>query len=321
MYRSTRLLPLIVVICAVCMIMLPASAQPPIGGDQGWYAVHCNVDGASVYFDSTLEGVIESGILYVPAYVTGTPYKTFTVTKDGYNGAYGTIPSVPGKGEVLDLYATLNPLSTTQPTPVGGDIGWYVVHCNVNGATVMFDNEVKGVISQGTLTVQVYTTGTPYRTLTVTMPGYTTFTDSIDQFPAKGQQVDLYATLNPLPTTQPTLIGGDIGWYVVHCNVNGATVMFNNEVKGVISQGTLTVQVYTTGTPYQTFTVTMPGYSSFTGSIDQFPAKGQQVDLYATLNPLSPTPLPTTTKLPFPVGPVFLALIAGIVVYGMKSRK
>jgi len=204
MFRSTRLLPLLVVLCALIMIALPASAQPPIGGDQGWYAVHCNVDGASVYFDSQLKGVIESGVLYVPAYVTGTPYQTYQVTKDGYTTATGPISSVPGKGEVLDLYATINPITTTQPTSVGGDIGWYVVHCNVNGATVMFDNEVKGVISQGTLTVQVYTTGTPYKTYTVTMPGYSAFTGTIDQVPAKGQQVDLYATLNPVPPSPTT---------------------------------------------------------------------------------------------------------------------
>lgn len=204
MSRSTNLLPLIVVFCVMSMFILPASALPPVGGDQGWYAVNCNVDGATVYFDSTMVGTIQGGVLYVPAYVTGTPYKTFMVTKEGYTTATGTIPSVPAKGETLDLYATLNPITTTQPTIVGGDQGWYVVHCNVNGATVLFDNQVQGVIAQGTLTVPVYATGTPYRTYTVVMQGYSTYTSTLDQVPAKGQQVDLYATLNPLPPSPTT---------------------------------------------------------------------------------------------------------------------
>ena len=43
-----------VLIAAVAVIaaMLPSSAAAAtIGGDQGWINVHCNVDGASVYFD------------------------------------------------------------------------------------------------------------------------------------------------------------------------------------------------------------------------------------------------------------------------------
>ncbi len=190
------------------LILLPGivAASQPIGGDQGWYVVHCNIDGAQVYFDNTAVGTITGGVLYVPAYTTGTPYQTFTVSKDGYTTATGKISSVPGKGETLDLYATLNPVAPTTPAVIGGDIGWYTVHCNVDGATVSFDNDVKGQIAQGTLTVQVYTTGTPYRTYTVAKPGFTTFTEVLTQFPEKGQTVDLYATLNPVPTSVPTTV-------------------------------------------------------------------------------------------------------------------
>jgi hypothetical protein len=195
----------LLLIIAGCLFgVLPAWAQPPIGGDQGWYAVHCNVDGAQVFFDSTYEGDIQGGVLYVAAYTTGTPFQTYTVQKDGYSTFTDTVPYVPGKGETLDLYATLNPVQPTQPPVIGGDQGWYTVHCNVNGATVMFDNQVVGVITNGVLTVPVYTTGTPYKTYTVTSPGYTPYTGTIDNVPAAGQTIDLYATLNPAPTTAPT---------------------------------------------------------------------------------------------------------------------
>jgi len=96
--------------------MLPASAQPPIGGDRAWYAVHCNVDGASVFFDGQYKGDIQGGVLYVEAYTTGTPYSTYTVTMAGYLPYTAPVTSFPAKGQTVDLYATLNPAPTTQPT-------------------------------------------------------------------------------------------------------------------------------------------------------------------------------------------------------------
>jgi hypothetical protein len=204
MKKVFRILAISLVLVLFGICALPAAAQPPIGGDQGWYAVHCNVDGANVYFDGDYKGVIQGGVLYVAAYTTGTPYSTYSVQMDGYTSFSDSIPSVPGKGETLDLYATLNPVQPTQPVVIGGDIGWYTVHCNVDGAMVMFDNEVKGTINQGILSVQVYTTGTPYKTFTVTMNGYTPYTATIDRYPGKGETVDLYATLNPVPTPTPT---------------------------------------------------------------------------------------------------------------------
>jgi hypothetical protein len=46
-----------------------------------------------------------------------------------------------------------------------GDIGWYSVHANVDGAAVMFDNDAKGKIAKGILSVLVFVTGTPHRRL------------------------------------------------------------------------------------------------------------------------------------------------------------
>lgn len=183
------------------------SAAEPIGWNQGWIAVHCNVDGAQVYFDGTYEGVISGGVLTVPVYSTGTPLKSFTVSKSGYTPYTGPIPTMPGKGETFDVYATLNlatPTAAPTPAVIGDGQGWYVVNCNVNEATVSFDNQVVGVITQGTLTVPVYTTGTPYTTYTVSMNGYLPYTATLTGVPAPGQSVQIYATLNPAPTAVPT---------------------------------------------------------------------------------------------------------------------
>ena len=199
-------LALIAVVLTLACFSIVSAAETPIGGNQGWITVNCNVNGAQVYFDGVPEGTIIGGVLTVPVYSTGTPLKSFTVSKSGYTTYTGTIPVMPGKGETIDVYATLNPVAApTTPAVIGGGQGWYVVNCNVNGATVSFNNQVVGVITQGTLTVPVYTTGTPYTTYTVSMNGYLPYTATLTSVPAPGQSINLYATLNPTQTAIPPL--------------------------------------------------------------------------------------------------------------------
>lgn len=81
--------------------------------------------------------------------------------------------------------------------PIGGDKGYFLVHSNVDGAKVFFDDDFKGLTANGTLLVQVYTTATPYRSYTVSKDGYTTFIDRITHYPRRDQTVDLYAVLGP----------------------------------------------------------------------------------------------------------------------------
>lgn len=82
---------------------------PPIGGNKGFFLVHSNVDGASVFFDNDFKGNITNGTLNVSVFLTATPYRTFTVKKSGYSDFVGFITKYPGKGETLDLFATLVP--------------------------------------------------------------------------------------------------------------------------------------------------------------------------------------------------------------------
>ena len=119
-------------------------------------------------------------------------------------------------------------------------------------------------------------------------------------------------------------IGGDIGYYQVNANVDGAEVYFNDDYKGVTGEdGTLTVEVYVTGTPYTTYSVAKEGYETFNGEITQYPAKGETVQLQADLMMIpvtQPTAEPTTepTQSPFP-----LAGIAGLAAFGavLLSRR
>lgn len=281
-------------------LLIPVSAADETGGgDMGWYVIHCNVYDAKVYLDDKYVGNTPyQGTLTVPALTSGTSYKTIRIQKYGYTTYSDSLSEVPGKDMTVDLYATLNPATETTQTSIGGEMGWYVVHCNVDGATVLFDTSNKGEITRGTVYVPVYSTATPYRSLTVKKDGFATYTSGIEEVPAKGETVHLYAVLSPLVTTAVITsdpVGGDIGWYTVHCNVNGATVSFDNEEKGKITDGRLNVQVYVTGTPYRTFTVYNAGYAPYTGSIVQIPEKGETVDLYAALNAPAATPSPSAT--------------------------
>ncbi|MDI9632864.1 MAG: hypothetical protein QFX32_02255 [Methanolinea sp.] len=194
-----------VVFFVACLSLAPffAGAESPAGEEQAWYAVHCNVDGAKVYFDGDYKGEIRGGVLVVPVHTAGTPSRMYSVQAEGYTAFTAIVPGVPGKGETYDLQVTLVPAPQTRPPLVGGDMGWITVHCNVDGAAVSFDGTHVGYIANGILTVPVYTTATPYRTYTVTMKGYLPFTGTIDRYPAKGETIDLQATLEPAPPTSP----------------------------------------------------------------------------------------------------------------------
>jgi len=319
---------LLVVLGMAAVTCFSLVSAEEIGGDQGWYVIHCNVYGANIYLDDKFVGTVPQGALTIPVPTTGTPYKQLRVQKYGYATFVDSITKVPVKGEMVDLYATLNQLPPTNPAGAGEDMGWYIVHCNIDGATVLLDETDKGRISQGVVYVPVYSTATPYHSFTVTKEGYTPYKGTISRVPLKGESVDLYATINPVatPTATPAGIGGEIGWYTVHANVDGATVTFDNDVKGKTAKGMLSVQVFVTGTPYRAFTLYKAGYVPYTGTIERYPAKGQTVDLYATLNaePATTVPAPVPTrKSPLPAAIALMALITGGVCAGLpaKNRK
>lgn len=306
---------LLIILGMTAVTCFPLTSAEEMGDDYGWYRIYCNVYGANIYLDDKFVGTAPQGAMTVPVNIT-SPYSKLRVQKYGYSTFVDTIPKVPVKGGMVDLYATLNELPLTTQPVVGGDMGWYIVHCNIDGATVIFDDANKGEISQGMVYVPVYSTATPYQSFTVKKEGYTPYKATISRVPMKGESIDLYATLNPVatPVITPVSIGGEIGWYNVHSNVDGATVTFDNDVKGKIAKGTLSVQVFVNGTHYRAYTVYKSGYVPYTGTIGNYPVKGQTVDLYATLNAEPATAVPTpvqTTKSPLPTAISGIALILG----------
>ncbi|MCK9579401.1 MAG: hypothetical protein M0Q92_03000 [Methanoregula sp.] len=307
----------------------------PAGSGKGWYTIHCNVDGASVAFDGITKGTISGGVFTQEVSTSGTPYTTYSVSRSGYVTYSDSISRVPSDGEVIDLYATINPVPTTQTslpttstTLIGGDNGWYQVTCNVNGASVYFDSSYKGAISGGSLTVPVYLTGTPYKTYRVEKSGYVTATGTMPAVPAKDRTVTFHVALSPvsaaptstpLPTISAAPPGNEHGWIAIHANVEGASVMIGSENAGVIRNGVLTVPLATTGTPFSAFTVSKTGYTTTSGTVPRQPAAGETVDVYVTLNTAPPTAEPTTQS-PVPVPVIILGLLGAVVLLATRGK-
>lgn len=310
----------------------------PTGSGKGWFVVHCNVNGASVAFNGATKGTISGGTYTFEVPTTGTPYTSFSVSKSGYVTVQDSIGSMPTADQTIDLYATLNPVPTTTvpttvATPIGGDVGWIAVHSNVNGASVYFDNTYKGAIANGVLSVAVYTTGTPLTTYRVEKPGYVTVTGSLPTAPAKGVTKDITVTLSPTQTLTQAPVGSGTGQYVFHCSENGAEVYFDGVFKGMVNNGVASITVATTGTPAKTYEVRKSGFYTATGSITQYPANGQTIDIPVTLNPqmvtaptTKNTPLPTTavpvtTKSPLPITVTIGAVIMGALLMGVIGKR
>jgi hypothetical protein len=307
--------------------------QKPVGSGKGWFTVHCNVDGASVAFNGATKGTIAGGVFSQEVSTTGTPYTRYTVSRSGYVTYTGSISGMPSDGETIDLYATLNPVPTSEPTtvetPIGGDAGWYTILCNVNGASVYFDSTYKGTTREGGLDIHVYSTGTPYTTYRVEKNGYITSSGSLPAAPAKGQSVPVRVTLEPAgtltptvpPTTQVNPPGSEHGWIAIHANVEGATVTIGSKTMGTIRNGVLRVSVATTGTPYSAFTVSKPGYATTTGTVPRQPAAGETVDIYVTLAEEPPTPVPTQDS-PVPLPVIVAGLLGSVLLFHtLRERK
>jgi hypothetical protein len=168
--------------------------------------------------------------------------------------------------------------TTLTPTPcIGCDKGWLKVNCNVDGATVSFDGLSSGcTIAQGSCSVEVGTTSTPYRTFTVQKPGYQLFTGTVTSWPANGQTVNLYATLNPNPTPS-------YGNIQVNSNPSGAIVtidggnwQYSPATFTGISAGGHSIQI------------TMSGYQPYGTSA--YVTAGQTATINAYLVPNTPQP-------------------------------
>ncbi len=84
----------------------------------------------------------------------------------------------------------------------------------------------------------------------------------------------------------PVIDGGGKGYYLVHSNVEGAEVYFNDWYEGVTAgNGTLLVQTCIPCPPVYTFTLKKCGYIALTQNNTRYPHQNETIDLYANLTP------------------------------------
>jgi hypothetical protein len=121
--------------------------------------------------------------------ITGTPYKTFTVQKSGYQSYTGPVTSWPKNGETVTMYATLNP----NPTPSYGNI---YVTSSPAGAVATIDD---GAWQYTPATFTSLSAGTSHN-VQVTMSGYQSYGSSVYVTAGQTATVSAYLTPNPPQT-------------------------------------------------------------------------------------------------------------------------
>ncbi len=276
---------------AAAMALLLLFAVPPamcaetLGGDQGWYDIHTNVDGASIYFDGEYKGITSGGILSVAVYSTASPYSTVTASKDGYSSASSSLPTMPGAGEHQAVYLTLNQI---QPTT-----GAISISSTPTGAAVYVDGTYKGTTPE---TVSGLSAGT--HDLRLTYTGYNDYRDDISI--KAGQTVSTQAVLKAQAT---------YGTLSVTTYPSNAQVYVDGDYKGTSPRtvGGLSQDAHI-------LEITMPGYEEWSNT---FQIHSNQVT-YVTAT-LKAIPNPTTGSVSVTSNPAYASVYLDGVYHGQTE--
>jgi hypothetical protein len=171
---------------------------------------------------------------------------------------------------------------------VGGGKGYIDTYSNVDGASVSFDGRYQCTTAQGVCTVAVSPSGTPLRTVTVSMTGYTTWSGSLPHMPANGEHVAVYSTLNPIPTTTITIGPVQTGVIYAQSSPAGAGIYMNGNFQGY---SPVTIPNLVPGS--YSMRASLNGYTTDTQIIYVY--TGQTATYYPTLQPSPPPPRSTGT--------------------------
>lgn len=239
--KMNRILPSIVIL-GLLLVLCPVSGEESgiIGGETGTYRVHCNVDGARVYFDGELAGEIQNNILDVPVYLTGTPYRSYSIEKEGYRTYSGPINSVPAKGQVEHIYVTLSALPPVQ-------YGRIHVLATPAMSEVTLDNTPAGQVDDSGILV-IYDVRPGGHTVVVSKEGYISKTSSVYVDP--NEIVKLPVTLEPVKygTVSVNSVPPGAGIYIDDGYMGETPIMLDQ-----VSIGAHTVKIELPG--YQPYTM------------------------------------------------------------------
>jgi hypothetical protein len=239
----------------------PTITIGPIGGDKGWYRINCNVNGARAVLDNGAGGActISGGSCSIEVSTTGSPVSTFTVSKAGYYTVTNPVSQYPGKGQTIELYATLNP----EPQPTYGSIH---VASSPSNAIAYLD----GLTWQYTpCTFTALTAGTNHQ-VQISRSGYQTYTTTVTV--PSGQTAYVDANLIPTPSRYGSLYvettpkSADI-------YVDGRYIAQSPSVVPSLVPGTHSVRLH------------KAGYNEYVGTFTVY--AGEQTPVTVTLSPQS----------------------------------
>jgi hypothetical protein len=246
---------------SVCLLLSFQPVAGAIGGSEGWIQIRCNVDGASVSFDGGYMGVISGGSLTVPVYTTGTPYSSFSVSRQGYVPFEGSL-SMPAEGQTNTYYATLNPIVTpTTVSPVR--YGSIHVESSPEGADIYFGGSYRG---RAPLTISEVWPGT--YSISAEMNGYRTCTTTTTV--SSHMQSSVFCPLTPVVTN---------GALYVMSSPSGANVYLD-----ALYKGTTPVTLSNLAAGIHILQIDHANYYDWKSTVDV--PEGGTKTISATLNPM-----------------------------------
>ena len=281
----------LIILGIALILMISPVLSADVGGNIGYYLVQTNVDGAAVHFDEDFKGNTTQGTLLVPVYVTGTPYKIFSVEKTGYFPYSGPILQVPKVGETVTLSATL-----TLADPVAAK-GLINIVCNPPNGTIYLDKKPAGTVAPSGV-ANLWEVPYGNHLLEVQLAGYQPYASSV--YVPPNDIVKVTITLVPIPD----------GSLAITSVPAGAQVSVDNQYRGI---SPLTLNGFAAGS--HTVTLTSPGYQDWSTTVQVTPGATTQVN--ANLAPIAPSTTATSTALaPF----VVYAALAGAGIVLVKRR-
>ncbi len=219
-----------------------------VGGGKGWIDTHCNVDGASVYFDGSYQCQIAGGICSVAVSPTGTPIRTISVSKSGYTTWSQALSRMPSDGEHIAVYATLNP-TPTQTTAPPVQNGAMYVQSSPAGAAIYLNGNFQGY---SPMTIPNLAPST--YSMKATLSGYSPDSQMITVY--SGQTATYYPNLQSSP--QPPRNTGTVS---VTSNPSAALVYVDGSYQG---KTPLTVTLYPGS---HSFRLSLPGYNDYSTTV------------------------------------------------------
>lgn len=153
---------------------------------------------------------------------------------------------------------------------IGGDTGYYSISSVPSGADVIFDGKYLG---ETPVVTEVYTTGTPSHSVSISKYGYNTWTMTYNQNPSPGQTIYVNANLQPVVQT--------------------GTIQVSSSPSGAIARldGGLTLTTpgnFMYVTPgYHTIEISMAGYFPYSTSVSV--SAGGTSSVSASLSPMQTT--------------------------------